>query len=104
MDPNATLALILNTSALILAAEGATTDDAMALAEGIEALSVWVSRGDFLPRRWARGPAALAAASDAARIWVQTHEGADDHDERAMADARFLASLVQTLDQQAIAA
>ena len=52
MDPNANLSEQLGCARRILAEDGAHPDDAIRLAELVEALDVWLSSGGFLPDRW----------------------------------------------------
>ncbi len=58
MDPNETFAEITTLVAHILADfdSGDSTEslDAISLASHVDALDVWLSRGGFLPRVWAR--------------------------------------------------
>jgi hypothetical protein len=52
MDPNACLAEIIKLAKQIL--NDLTADNAYTLADRIESLDVWLSKGGFLPERWER--------------------------------------------------
>lgn len=60
MDPNANLKEMLELAASIIEAyededgNGVDQDDANRLAELVEALDGWLSKGGFLPGRWER--------------------------------------------------
>lgn len=60
MDPNANLKEILSLVETILRdyededGNGVDQDDAASLASHIESLDGWLSKGGFLPERWAR--------------------------------------------------
>lgn len=52
MDPNANLREQITLASRIIYDEGANPDDAVRLAELVEALHEWIDRGGFLPDRW----------------------------------------------------
>jgi hypothetical protein len=54
MDPNANLEEQRRIVARILAAETANHYDAARLADLVEALDAWISKGGFLPETWKR--------------------------------------------------
>ena len=61
MDPNETLRRLRALAATILGdhenpdGNGVDQDDAAALAEHVNALDEWITRGGFLPEPWANG-------------------------------------------------
>lgn len=55
MDPNATLAVMLDRAEALIAsadAGGEVDDEAHELAEATISLHEWLSKGGFLPRQW----------------------------------------------------
>lgn len=54
MDPNKLLEEIRTFSGVIRDTEGDTPAEAVALAERMDALDEWLSKGGFLPGDWAR--------------------------------------------------
>lgn len=61
MDPNATLAVMLDRAEVILAddrepEDGGPSHEAIELAEAVQNLSEWLSKGGFLPSAWAFNP------------------------------------------------
>ncbi len=53
MDPNATLAIMLDRASDVMDRADDTTDPATAeLAEAVINLHTWITRGGFLPRQW----------------------------------------------------
>lgn len=57
MDPNANLEELRGLYRTILDNGQDTFDDATRLAELVEALDGWLSKGGFLPSEWAKGRA-----------------------------------------------
>ena len=59
MDPNATWAQMMDLAEMILKGaeesnDGFGPEDAVALAERVEALNTWIMKGGFLPKAWER--------------------------------------------------
>jgi hypothetical protein len=52
MDPNSNLRDQLNIARSVLAVKGEHSYGAVRLAELVEALDDWITRGGFLPERW----------------------------------------------------
>lgn len=64
MDPNATLAKIRMLAHIIEGGHEDTARDAIDLAEAIQALDGWLTRGGFLPTPWATAPRPTTATGD----------------------------------------
>lgn len=55
MDPDANLEEQLRIAKRVLDADGCDAGDIVRLAELVDALDGWISKGGFLPKRWADG-------------------------------------------------
>jgi hypothetical protein len=54
MDPNETLRRLRDLSQTIIGADENESEDALALAELVQAMDGWLKRGGFLPTEWNR--------------------------------------------------
>jgi hypothetical protein len=54
MDPNATLTKLRDYAVIVLLNDDIESTEAVEIAEAIEALDGWLSKGGFLPSDWDR--------------------------------------------------
>ena len=95
MDPNATLKMLRDHAAYVLRHADTQTDEAIELAESIEALHGWIRRGGFLPDAWRNVVAdALVAAL---RYLVAAQSQPFDHADRraSITQARAVLELAE---------
>lgn len=71
MDPNATLAEILHAAMCVIASDGLDHVRALDLAERVQSLDEWLTRGGFLPDAWAKSDPGYRG--DAPHSWWNQH-------------------------------